>query len=83
MKASIKKHTNVLYHILGYFKKNLSELDKTEMIEHIQDYRAGLVPLIVPVTLLKHHLRHFPVEWLQSQTYLNPYPSELKLRNSI
>jgi len=53
------------------------------MIDQVQAYRAGLVPLIVPIALFKHHLIHYPKDWLQSQIYLNPYPLELKLRNSI
>jgi len=47
----------------------------------IQSYRAGLVPLIVPITLLNHYIRKFGEPYLASQTYLNPHPIELKLRN--
>lgn len=83
IKARTKKHTNVLYHILGYFKQHLTPADKAELVETIEVYRMGQIPLIVPITLIKHHLMHFPVDWIGSQIYLNPYPAELMLRNSI
>jgi len=83
VKATPKNHTNVLHHTMGYFKKELDASDKQELVDVIEDYRTGLVPLIVPITLIKHHLRRIPVEWLDKQVYLNPYPYELKLRNSI
>ncbi|CEK09278.1 YbgA family protein [Legionella hackeliae] len=81
--ATPKKHTNVLEHCLGYFKKQLAAVDKQELIESIYDYRSGLLPLIVPVTLLNHHLKHYPQPYLSTQSYLNPYPKELMLRNHI
>ncbi|GAB4330277.1 MAG: DUF523 and DUF1722 domain-containing protein [Calditrichia bacterium] len=83
LRATRKKHANVLYHVLGYFKKQLDEGDRAECVEAIESYRNGYVPLIVPMTLLKHHLRRHPVEWLEKQTYFNPYPAELMLRNRI
>lgn len=82
-KATPRKHANVLYHVMGYFKKALDGEDRQELGEIIEQYRTGYVPLIVPVTLLKHHLRRHPVPWLEEQVYLNPYPAELKLRNSV
>jgi len=55
---------------------------RLELLGLIEDYRQGLVPLIVPLTLLKHHLNRYPVpEWVHQQVYLNPYPKELMLRN--
>lgn len=83
VKATAKNHTNVLHHAMGYFKKELDASDKEELVEVIENYRTGLVPLVVPITLVKHHLRKHPVKWLSKQVYLNPYPHELKLRNSI
>jgi len=81
--ATRKNHANVLHHILGYFKDSLESGDKQEMVAVIDDYRRGLLPLIVPMTLLTHHLRRHPVDWLAKQVYLHPYPPELKLRNLI
>jgi len=78
-----KKHANVLQHCFGYLKKNLSKADKEEIVEAIDHYRRGLLPLIVPITLLKHHLRHHPQSYLEEQSYLSPYPEELMLRNHI
>jgi uncharacterized protein YbgA (DUF1722 family)/uncharacterized protein YbbK (DUF523 family) len=78
------RHANVLQHLMGFLKGDLSTEDKSEMLGLIDDYRAGLVPLIVPVTLLKHHLRsHSVPDWVHQQVYLNPYPKELMLRNHV
>jgi uncharacterized protein YbgA (DUF1722 family) len=78
------KHVNVLQHLMGYLKKDLSSEDKEELLGLIEDYRQGLVPPIVPLTLLKHHLNRHPVpEWVHQQVYLNPYPKELMLRNHV
>jgi uncharacterized protein YbgA (DUF1722 family) len=78
------KHVNVLQHLMGYLKKDLSSEDKQELLGLIEDYRQGLLPLIVPLTLLKHHLNRHPVpEWVHQQVYLHPYPKELVLRNHV
>ena len=81
--ATPKKHANVLQHCLGYFKKVISKQDKQELVTLIENYRLGLVPLIVPLTLLNHHLSHYPQPYLEKQSYLLPYPAELMLRNHI
>lgn len=81
--ATPGKHSNVLHHCFGYFKKDLDKKDKQEMVDAIEQYRLGFVPLIVPITLLKHHLMRYPQPYLQEQRYLSPYPSELMLRNHI
>ncbi len=79
-----KKHTSVLHHLMGYVKKTLSSADKAEVLGLIEDYRTGLVPLVVPVILLQHHFRRHPVpDWVHQQVYLNPYPKELMLRNHV
>jgi uncharacterized protein YbgA (DUF1722 family)/uncharacterized protein YbbK (DUF523 family) len=83
VRATAKKHANVLFHILGFLKSELDGGDKAELVAEIESYRKGLVPLIVPITLLSHHLRHHPVAWVLEQTYLNPYPAELMLRNHV
>jgi uncharacterized protein YbgA (DUF1722 family)/uncharacterized protein YbbK (DUF523 family) len=78
------KHTNVLQHLMGFLKDVLSKEDKAELLGLIEDYRMGLVPLIVPLTLLKHHLSRHPIpDWVHQQVYLNPYPKELMLRNHV
>lgn len=74
-----KKHTNVLMHLQGFFKKLLSKEDKQALCEHIEQYRLGYLPLQAPITLLQHHLRHHPNRYLSEQIYLNPYPLELGL----
>ena len=79
--ATRKKNTNALQHIMGYFKKDLGTDEKAELNEVITKYHDGLVPQIVPVTLLNHYIRKFKPEYLLDQVYLNPHPLELKLRN--
>jgi uncharacterized protein YbgA (DUF1722 family)/uncharacterized protein YbbK (DUF523 family) len=82
--ATPKKQTNVLHHLMGFLKNSLSPDDKVEMLELISDYRVERLPIIVPLTLLKHHLRRFAVpDWVHQQAYLNPYPQELALRNHV
>ncbi len=82
--ATNRKHANVLQHLMGYLKKYLDSHDKREMVEVIDQYRLELIPLVVPITLLRHHLNRHPVpEWVKQQTYLNPYPQELMLRNHV
>jgi uncharacterized protein YbgA (DUF1722 family)/uncharacterized protein YbbK (DUF523 family) len=81
LKTTIKKNTNVLLHILGHFKKQLSGDEKQEMLELIDQYRAEQIPLIVPITLVNHYVRKYDKPYLAQQTYLNPHPLELKLRN--
>ncbi len=78
-----KKNTNVLQHIQGYFKKDLSSSEKQELSEIIEQYRQEVVPLIVPVTLLKHFSRKYNKQYLLDQYYLDPHPIELKLRNHV
>lgn len=81
IKATPKKHANVLTHLLGFFKKELSPAEKEEWLAWVDDYKRGLVPLIVPVTLLRHYVRKYEISYLREQSYLMPHPLELKLRN--
>ncbi len=81
--ATTRKHANVLMHMLGHFKQRLEADDRAELLAGIEDYRVGLVPLIVPVTLFKHHVRRHHVEYLAGQVYLDPHPRELMLRNHV
>lgn len=75
-----RKHTNVLMHFQGYFKKQLGKADKQELSEQIDKYRLGYVPLMAPITLLRHHLNNHPNAYLQQQRYLQPFPEALGLR---
>jgi uncharacterized protein YbgA (DUF1722 family)/uncharacterized protein YbbK (DUF523 family) len=78
------RHANVLQHLMGFLKDALAKEDKAELLGLIEDYRRELVPLIVPLTLLQHHLRRHPVpDWVHQQVYLSPYPKELMLRNHV
>jgi uncharacterized protein YbgA (DUF1722 family)/uncharacterized protein YbbK (DUF523 family) len=79
--ATVKKNTNVLQHIIGYFKNQLSSDDKKELLEVIENYHKGYIPLIVPIVLVKHYVRKFDEPYLGKQYYLNPHPLELMLRN--
>ena len=81
--ATIKKNTNVLLHIAGYFKKQLSSEDKRELLEVIDQYHKGYIPLIVPIVLINHYVRKFDEPYLKMQFYLNPHPVELMLRNHV
>ncbi len=81
IKPTIKKHVNVLQHMAGYFKKQLSGDEKQELQEIVEQYHKELVPLIVPVTLINHYVRKYKSSYLSRQHYLNPHPLELKLRN--
>jgi uncharacterized protein YbgA (DUF1722 family)/uncharacterized protein YbbK (DUF523 family) len=83
IKASVRAHVNVLQHLLGYFKTQLSADEKQEFLEIVGEYRAGLVPLIVPVTLANHFVRKYDQPYLKQQAYLRPHPAELRLRNHV
>jgi len=83
LKATPAKHANVLQHLMGYFKEQLSPDEKQELLEAIERYRKGHVPLIVPVTLINHYVRKYAQPYLREQWYLNPHPIELQLRNHV
>jgi uncharacterized protein YbgA (DUF1722 family) len=82
-KATVRKHVNVLQHILGHFKERLGATEKAELLGVIGDYHHGLTPLVAPLTLIKHYVRIFEVGYIQDQVYLTPYPKELMLRNHV
>jgi uncharacterized protein YbgA (DUF1722 family)/uncharacterized protein YbbK (DUF523 family) len=82
-RATRKRHANVLYHVLGYLKKVLDPFEKKEAVALIEDYRNELVPLIVPITLLRHHIAKHGIGYMQGQLYLEPHPRELMLRNRV
>jgi uncharacterized protein YbgA (DUF1722 family) len=81
--ATPKRHANVLQHMLGYFKKTLDADARAEILGLIEEHRRSTVPLIVPLTLMRHHVRRHQVTYLQGQTYLEPHPRELSLRNHV
>jgi uncharacterized protein YbgA (DUF1722 family)/uncharacterized protein YbbK (DUF523 family) len=83
LKPTTRKNTNVLTHMMGYFKKQLSPDEKQELLEIINQYRSGYIPLIVPITLINHYVRKYEQPYLAQQVYLRPHPIELKLRNHV
>lgn len=83
LKTTVKKNTNVLQHLMGYFKKHLTSDEKQELLEVFGLYRQGFVPLIVPLTLINHYVRKYDQPYLKMQMYLNPHPVELKLRTHV
>lgn len=83
LKTTTSKNTNVLQHMMGYFKRQLSPDEKQELLEVIKQYRQGFIPLIVPITLINHYVRKYEEPYLSKQVYLNPHPIELKLRNHV
>lgn len=76
-------NANVIMHLLGYLKRRLDPAEKSELVQLIDDYRLGRVPLVVPITMLKHHLRRHPASYVQKQHFIDPYPPEMRLRNDI
>jgi len=81
--ATRKTHTNVLMHLQGYLKKQLAPREKEHMGSVIEQYRKGILPLVVPVTLLRHHFHQHPDPYIERQAYLQPYPDDLRLRNQL
>jgi uncharacterized protein YbgA (DUF1722 family)/uncharacterized protein YbbK (DUF523 family) len=83
VRASVKKHTNVLEHMMGYFSKQLEAAERRELVDLIADYRRELIPLVVPLTLIRHYVKKYTVAYLDGQVYLEPSPKELMLRNHV
>jgi uncharacterized protein YbgA (DUF1722 family)/uncharacterized protein YbbK (DUF523 family) len=81
--ATPKRHTNVLQHMVGHLRDGLDTTDRAELTALIEDYRRGLLPLVVPLALLRHHVRRLEVAYLRGQIYLEPHPKELMLRNHV
>ena len=82
-RASRKNNTNVLMHLQGYFKRSLTKEEKEELATVIHDYRIGMLPLLAPLTLIKHYLNTYPDEYLAKQKFLEPYPQEMRLRYGL
>jgi uncharacterized protein YbgA (DUF1722 family)/uncharacterized protein YbbK (DUF523 family) len=83
LKTSPKKNANVLQHMMGYFKEQLSSDEKKELLEVVDFYRKGYIPLIVPISLIKQYARKYDQPYLKQQVYLNPHPLEVQLRNHV
>ncbi|UCG63295.1 MAG: DUF523 and DUF1722 domain-containing protein [Candidatus Zixiibacteriota bacterium] len=83
LKSTTSKNVNVLHHILGFLKEHLGPGEKKSILESIEDYGKNLVPLVVPLTLLRHYVTLYNVEYIQEQVYLNPHPKELMLRSHV
>ncbi len=83
LKSTPKKNTDVLLHMMGFLKKTLTKGEKENILSAIEDYRKELLPLIVPVTLIRHQVNKHNIEYLADQVYLNPHPKELMLRNHV
>lgn len=79
--ATVRRHTNILQHMLGFLREAVDEADRRELAGIVEDYRRELVPLVVPVTMLRHYVLKHDIAYLRDQYYLNPHPLELKLRN--
>ena len=83
IRATRARHTNALMHAMGHFKRRIDEASRDELLAVLEDYRRGLVPRIVPLTLVRHHAHRLEVGYLREQTYLNPHPKELALLNHV
>ena len=83
IQSTPRRHANVLQHMTGYFKDALDSGSRRELQDLIADFRAGLIPLIVPITLVRHYVSKFDVGYLKDQVYLAPHPKELMLRNHV
>lgn len=82
-KATRAKHTNVLQHALGFLREHVDAADRAQLVDAIEDYRKGLLPLVVPVTLLRFQIKKHALAYLSGQLYFDPHPKELMLRNRV
>jgi uncharacterized protein YbgA (DUF1722 family)/uncharacterized protein YbbK (DUF523 family) len=83
IRATRPRHVNVLEHCLGYFRDRLDSATRAALADQLRDYRSGVVPLVVPITLIRHYVERLEVQYLSHQTYLEPHPKELMLRNHV
>jgi uncharacterized protein YbgA (DUF1722 family)/uncharacterized protein YbbK (DUF523 family) len=82
-RATRHRHVNVMQHCLGYLREKLDEKARTAILGIIEDYRAGIIPLVVPLTIIRHYVQVLGIEYLAGQRYLEPHPKELMLRNHV
>ncbi|MBU3013829.1 DUF523 and DUF1722 domain-containing protein [Poseidonibacter lekithochrous] len=83
LKGSISNTYNVLLHLYGYFKKDITKDEKTEILDTLEEFKTGLIPLIAVVKILNLYIKRFDIEYLKAQKFLNPYPKELALRSKV
>lgn len=83
VKSNAKKNVNVLHHIIGFLRDQLTMLEKEDILQTIDDYHKELVPLIVPITLIRHYIKKYDIAYIKTQVYLSPHPKELMLRNYV
>ena len=82
-RATRRSHSNVLFHLAGYLKRTITTPQRQRLAALIEDYRTGQVPLVVPVTLLKHYFSDNPNAYIDGQVFLDPYPEALRVRNVV
>ncbi|WP_206613403.1 YbgA family protein [Parahaliea mediterranea] len=82
-RASVRSHTNVLFHLSGYLKRSLGDAERQRLKQLIDEYRCGHIPLVVPITMLRHHFANHDNPYIGQQVYLAPYPDELGIRNQL
>lgn len=82
-RATRRSHSNVLFHLSGYLKRDVSSEERQRLKALIEQYRCGHIPLVVPLTMIKHHFANSPNAYIDSQVFMTPYPDELQLRNLV
>jgi len=83
LKVTPNKNVGILQHIVGCLKKQLSPDERKKLLEVINSYRQGDLPLIVPITLLNHYVHRYDLPYLREQYYLYPHPIELQFKNHV
>lgn len=83
VKTTPKKHSDVLQHVMGFIKKDVGSKERADILRSIDNYRKGIIPLIVPITLLNHYIKVLEIAYIKDQFYLNPHPEDLSLRNHV
>ena len=78
-----RSHANVLQHLAGYVSDQLDSDERGELTKMFDQHRRGMLPLTVPVTLIRHYVRKFQVPYLLDQVYLTPQPHELRLLTQL
>jgi uncharacterized protein YbgA (DUF1722 family)/uncharacterized protein YbbK (DUF523 family) len=81
--ATTQRQVNTLHHLCGFLKDELDAGEKAELLDVIEQYRRGIVPIVTPLTLLGAHLRRIEHPWVNRQVYLSPYPRDLGLRSHV
>ena len=82
-RATRKSHTNTMMHILGYVKKTVDSAERNQFLKLVEEYRQGIVPLVAPITMLRHFIENHGSDYIKQQTYLEPHPSQMGLRNQL